>query len=194
MAHLAGGAWPPSRLRTSRPTRRCGCVFPELALGNAATLILSESWAVLLELGVYRLVFPALGVRRAAATSLAANAASFGLGLVVRSLTGWVSAGHPRYLKQEATPGDSGFWLHCALRALRAPRGPWSSVDSVQQSWTPSTPARFRCAPLLTRPNAAPALLPAQQGARRRRATQVRSAAVLAKASPESRLAGRASP
>ena len=65
-------------------------IIPELHLGNTASLVLSESWAVLLELGIYLLVFPSLGKRRAAVTSLAANAASFGLGLVVRSLTGWV--------------------------------------------------------------------------------------------------------
>ncbi len=63
-------------------------IFPELHISHA--LALSELWAVLSELGIYMLVFPSLGARRAAVTSLGANAASFAAGLVVRALTGWI--------------------------------------------------------------------------------------------------------
>ena len=65
-------------------------IIPELHLGNSATLVVAETWAVLLELAIYVLVFPSLGARRAAVVSFAANAASFGLGLILRSMTGWV--------------------------------------------------------------------------------------------------------
>ena len=56
-------------------------LFPGLALAGGARLALSEVWAVLAELAIYRIVWPALSFRRAALVSLAANAASFLAGL-----------------------------------------------------------------------------------------------------------------
>ena len=56
-------------------------LFPGLALGHGARLALSESWAVMAELAIYLLVWPTLRFRRAAFTSLAANGASFAVGL-----------------------------------------------------------------------------------------------------------------
>jgi hypothetical protein len=57
--------------------------FPGLALGAGARLACSEAWAVLAELAIYRLVWPALRPRRAALVSLAANGASFAAGLLL---------------------------------------------------------------------------------------------------------------
>jgi hypothetical protein len=51
-------------------------LFPGLAVGRWTSLGLSEVWAVLAELAIYRLVWPALGTRRAALISTCANAAS----------------------------------------------------------------------------------------------------------------------
>jgi hypothetical protein len=56
--------------------------FPGLTFGHGARLGLSESWAVLAELAIYLLVWPALRFRRAALVSLAANGASLAFGLV----------------------------------------------------------------------------------------------------------------
>jgi hypothetical protein len=60
-------------------------IFPELRLGPEATLVLSESWAVLSEALLYGLVFPGLGARRAFGVAALANGASYGLGLLVGS-------------------------------------------------------------------------------------------------------------
>ena len=57
-------------------------LFPGLALGAAARVALSETWAVLAELAIYRVVWPALSLRRAALVSVAANAASVVAGLI----------------------------------------------------------------------------------------------------------------
>jgi hypothetical protein len=57
-------------------------LFPGLALGAGARLALSEAWAVLAELAIYRIVWPGLSRRRAAVVSVAANAASLVVGLV----------------------------------------------------------------------------------------------------------------
>jgi len=57
-------------------------LFPGLAAAAGARLALSEAWAVLAELAIYRIVWPALPIRRAALTSVAANAASLIVGLV----------------------------------------------------------------------------------------------------------------
>lgn len=65
-------------------------ILPALALSATARLALSELWAVLLELGVYRLALRDLAVLRAVAASALANGASLGLGLLLRAATGWV--------------------------------------------------------------------------------------------------------
>ena len=57
-------------------------LFPGLAVGSGTRLALSEAWAVLAELAIYRLVWPALSLRRAALVAVAANAASLVAGLV----------------------------------------------------------------------------------------------------------------
>jgi hypothetical protein len=57
-------------------------LFPGLAIGAGARLALSEVWAVLAELAIYRIVWPALSIRRATMVSAAANAASLVAGLV----------------------------------------------------------------------------------------------------------------
>lgn len=61
-------------------------LFPGLALRYAARLTLSEVWAVMAEAGIYLLVWPALRFRRALLVSLAANAASALLGLLLTSV------------------------------------------------------------------------------------------------------------
>jgi hypothetical protein len=57
-------------------------LFPGLAVGAGARLALSEVWAVVAELAIYRIVWPALSIRRATLVSAAANAASLVAGLV----------------------------------------------------------------------------------------------------------------
>ena len=57
-------------------------LVPGLAIGGGARLALSETWAVLAELVIYRIVWPTLSRRRATLVSLAANAASLVVGLV----------------------------------------------------------------------------------------------------------------
>jgi hypothetical protein len=61
-------------------------LFPGLASGWAARLALSEAWAVLAEIAIYRLVWPSLGVRRAALVALAANGASVAAGFALARL------------------------------------------------------------------------------------------------------------
>ena len=61
-------------------------LFPGLAVGAGARLALSEAWALLAEIAIYRLVWPALSSRRAALVSLAANGASVAAGFVLARL------------------------------------------------------------------------------------------------------------
>ena len=63
-------------------------LFPGLALGHGARLALSEAWAFVAELAIYLLVWPALRFRRALLASLAANGASFAVGLACARLWG----------------------------------------------------------------------------------------------------------
>jgi hypothetical protein len=58
-------------------------VFPALPVPYYATVILAETWAVVLETIAYRLAFPASPRTRAFAASALANAASYWAGLVV---------------------------------------------------------------------------------------------------------------
>lgn len=58
-------------------------IFPGAALGSSARFVLSESFAFVVELFVYRLIWPELTWRRAFVTSLAANAASALAGLLL---------------------------------------------------------------------------------------------------------------
>ena len=61
-------------------------LFPGLASGRVTRLALSEAWALLAELAIYRLVWPALRTRRAALVSLVANAASVAAGFALARL------------------------------------------------------------------------------------------------------------
>jgi hypothetical protein len=56
-------------------------LFPGVAAGRWTRLGLSEAWAVLAELAIYRLVWPALRPGRATLVSVSANAASCLAGL-----------------------------------------------------------------------------------------------------------------
>lgn len=64
-------------------------VFPAFLRGTVA-LGVEETWAVAVEAALYALVFPTLGARGALAVSALANGISLGIGLALRSLTGWV--------------------------------------------------------------------------------------------------------
>jgi hypothetical protein len=61
-------------------------LFPGLALGWPLRFALSELWAVLAEIVIYKVVWPSLRLRRAAVVSLAANAASVAVGLALARL------------------------------------------------------------------------------------------------------------
>ena len=58
-------------------------LFPGLAFGEPVRFALSEAWAVLAEIVVYKLVWSSLRLRRAALISLAANAASVAAGFAL---------------------------------------------------------------------------------------------------------------
>lgn len=57
-------------------------ILPELGMSRLLFVLVAESWAVASELGVYRVVFPAITWRRAIVVSLLANACSFLVGLL----------------------------------------------------------------------------------------------------------------
>lgn len=65
-------------------------VLPAVIVPRALYLVLAETFAAVVEAVLYVLAFPALPRRRAFIVSVAANAASVTVGLVVRRLTGWV--------------------------------------------------------------------------------------------------------
>ena len=58
-------------------------LFPGVAARYAVRVAFSEAWALAAETGGYWIIWPRLDMRRAFATSLLANAASFIVGLVV---------------------------------------------------------------------------------------------------------------
>ena len=60
-------------------------LFPGLMMPYGARVALSEIWAGIGEACAYALIWPAAGLKRAALVSIAANAASFLLGVVVLS-------------------------------------------------------------------------------------------------------------
>jgi hypothetical protein len=84
--------------RAQRPVRRCAAVLfaqlathplvwfalPELHLGRLPFLVVAESFAVVVELALYRLVFPELSWSRALAISALANGASTAVGTLLR--------------------------------------------------------------------------------------------------------------
>jgi hypothetical protein len=65
-------------------------VIPVITGGGMPMLIVAESWAVLCEVFVYRVIFKQLRLLDALALSLLANAASLGIGLLIRHTLGWV--------------------------------------------------------------------------------------------------------
>lgn len=65
-------------------------IFPRLELTYTEMVIAAETWAVAAEAVLYALVFRGVELWRAAAISLIANGASYGIGLILRALTGWV--------------------------------------------------------------------------------------------------------
>jgi hypothetical protein len=60
-------------------------LFPGLALPYTLRLVLSETFAVVLETGAYLVIWPALGPRRATLVAVLANGASLVCGLFLRS-------------------------------------------------------------------------------------------------------------
>jgi len=64
-------------------------VFPLVLTHDTTRLVASETWAVVLEAVFYALTMK-MSAGRAFGVSAIANAASFGAGIVVRALTGWV--------------------------------------------------------------------------------------------------------
>src|SRR4051812_43739523 len=65
-------------------------VFPNLGLSYYPALLLAELWAVLVEALFYRLVFEEADGLQVLGVSALANGASFGAGLLLRAMTGWV--------------------------------------------------------------------------------------------------------
>jgi hypothetical protein len=65
-------------------------IIPSLVPIYTTMVIVAELWAVTSEALFYWLVVPRIGLRAAAGASLVANGCSFGLGLLLRNLTGWV--------------------------------------------------------------------------------------------------------
>jgi len=60
-------------------------ILPALGLSHLPITAVQETWAVVIELAVYRLVFPTLPWSRALGVSALANGASFAVGLLLRS-------------------------------------------------------------------------------------------------------------
>jgi hypothetical protein len=66
-------------------------VIPPLGLSGMFGLVVAETWAVVLEWWVYFVVFPEMKLGRALGISAVANGFSFGVGLVLFQLTGWLN-------------------------------------------------------------------------------------------------------
>ena len=65
-------------------------IFPALGLTFPRMVLAAEAWAVVSEAVFFWLAFQRVDARRAVGVALLANGISFGLGLVLRELTGWV--------------------------------------------------------------------------------------------------------
>ena len=61
-----------------------GFLIPALRFAYATRVTWSEAWAVVIELGAYLVIWPTIGLRRAALVSFCANGASFFIGLMLR--------------------------------------------------------------------------------------------------------------
>jgi hypothetical protein len=64
-------------------------VFPIAFASDGARIVASEVWAIVLEALFYALTLR-MPMGRAFGVSAIANAASFGAGVIVRALTGWI--------------------------------------------------------------------------------------------------------
>ncbi len=60
-------------------------ILPALRIAYGPLTAVQETWAVVVEMAVYRLVFPDLRWARALGVSALANGASFGLGLLLHA-------------------------------------------------------------------------------------------------------------
>ena len=65
-------------------------IFPRLDLTYLRMIAAAETWAVVVEAVFYGFAFRGVEPWRAFVASLLANGASFGVGLLLRALTGWV--------------------------------------------------------------------------------------------------------
>jgi hypothetical protein len=64
-------------------------IFPLALTNDGSRIVASEAWAIVLEAVFYAMTMK-MTVSRAFGVSAVANAASFGVGVAVRALTGWV--------------------------------------------------------------------------------------------------------
>jgi hypothetical protein len=92
-----GSLWPPARawalalVPSSLTHPIVWFVFPRLLPEDWHTMVVAaETFAVLGEAVLLRLLAPRLGLAGALAVSVVANGASLGLGLWLRAMTGWV--------------------------------------------------------------------------------------------------------
>jgi hypothetical protein len=66
-------------------------VIPPTGLTGMFGLVVAETWAVVIEWWVYFVAFPKMTLGRALGISALANGFSFGVGLVLFQLTGWLN-------------------------------------------------------------------------------------------------------
>jgi hypothetical protein len=66
-------------------------IIPAFGLSGITSLIVSETWAVVIEWGVYFVAFPGMKPGRALGVSAFANGVSFAIGLLLYQFTGWLS-------------------------------------------------------------------------------------------------------
>jgi hypothetical protein len=66
-------------------------VLLQIGLSGTASLVVSETWAVVIEWWVYFVAFPAMPWGRALGVSALANGFSFAVGLLLFQYTGWLA-------------------------------------------------------------------------------------------------------
>jgi hypothetical protein len=66
-------------------------LVPSLGLSSTVGLVTEETWAVVIEWGVYFTVFPSMKPARALGISALANGVSFGVGLLLFQYTSWLN-------------------------------------------------------------------------------------------------------
>jgi hypothetical protein len=65
-------------------------VIPTLGLNGMVSLVIAETWAVVIEWIVYFVALPTMTLGRALGVSAVANGVSFGIGLLLFQLTHWL--------------------------------------------------------------------------------------------------------